>query len=333
MVPWAQSDSFARSRQDSRGGVGGVSSIRIEPLSPRWKVSLRSYWCLARDLFTVYSFLSTVYGLFPRRLSSFMFSLLDVKRSGWVWQVTVLSVVLGMLLAAALKTQQTVRTRSGIPTTRYAGLAQLILDEKERNKLLRSEITDLRVKVDRYESASGQEGTQSKLLLQELQKNKLLAGLIAAEGPGVEVTVQDVPGGPPQGTPPVLVEEYLVHDLDLRRIINELIGNGAEAIAVKDQDNEQRIVATSAIRCVGGPIQINGVDMAPPFVITAIGPPGAMASGLNMPNGLLENWHAIPNLAKRMVKISKVERVVVPAYTGSTDLIYAKTATNAGRPK
>ncbi|MCX6375352.1 MAG: hypothetical protein NTU88_04835, partial [Armatimonadetes bacterium] len=58
----------------------------------------------------------------------------DFKRNSWIWQVTVLSVVLGMLLAAALKTQQSVKLASGIPTTRISGLTQVLLDEREQKK-------------------------------------------------------------------------------------------------------------------------------------------------------------------------------------------------------
>ncbi len=255
-----------------------------------------------------------------------MKSLYDVRHSGWVWQVTVLSVVLGMLLAAALKTQQTVKSISGVQTTHFTTLVQQYLDEKDRNKLLRNEIMDLRVKVDKYEQSGVKDSSKSQLLSDELQKTKLLAGLTSVDGQGLEITVQDVPGGPPPGTPAMLEQEYIIHDLDLRNMINELLANGAEAISVRDQDNEQRIIAVSAIRCVGGPIQINRVPMSPPFTIIAIGPPATMESGLKMTNGLLENWHALPGLGKSMVKIRKKQDVVVPAYSGNTSslFIYAK---------
>jgi len=247
---------------------------------------------------------------------------LDPKRSGWILQVTLLSLVLGMLLAAALKTQQSVRSSSGIPTTRFSGLAQALLDEKEKNKLLRDEITDLRAKIDKYEQARGKETTEAKLLTEELQWVKLLAGLISVEGKGVEVMLQDYPGAIPADTPAVFRDDYIIHDMDIRDIVNELFANGTEAISISDRDTEQRIIASTAIRCVGGSLQINHVDMASPFTITAIGPPNTLEAGLKMPNGILDNWRPIEGLASQMVKIKRKDHVVVPAYSGNTSSLF-----------
>jgi uncharacterized protein YlxW (UPF0749 family) len=249
-------------------------------------------------------------------------SLLKVKTGNWVWQVTILSFVLGMLLAAALKTQIMVKTASGIPTTRFSSLAQVLLDEKDHGKLLQAEITDLRSKLDKYETSRGQDTAKAKLLSSELKDTKLLAGLVPVEGEGVEVTVRDVPGGPPSGTPAVLQAEYIVHDIDLRNIVNELFANGAEAISVSDGDTEQRIIAVTAIRCVGGPIQVNRVPMSPPFLVKAIGPQSTMAGGLKMPNGLIDNWHALPGLGRKMIKIKKSNQITVPAFSGNTSSLF-----------
>jgi len=250
---------------------------------------------------------------------------LDPKRSGWIWQVTVLSLVLGMLLAAALKTQWSVR-RPTIPTTRFPALAQAFLDEKEKNKLLRDEITDLRARIDRYEQARGKETSEVRLVTEELQRVKLLAGLVPVEGKGMEVTLQDYPGRIPPDTPAVLKDDYIIHDLDIRDIVNELFANGAEAISICDQDTEQRVIASTAIRCVGGSIQINQVDMASPFIITAIGPPNTLESGLKMPNGILDNWRPTPGLVSQMVKVKQRNHVVVPTYSGNTSSLFLYAA-------
>lgn len=259
----------------------------------------------------------------------------DLKEKGWIWQVTMLSVVLGVLLAAALKTQQSVRSNTGIPTTRFSGLAQALLDEKDRNKLLQKEITDLRTKVDRYEQAQGEDTTQAKLLSHELQKAKLLAGLVPVEGPGLEVTVQDYPGRIPADTPAILKEEYLVHDLDLRNLVNELLNGGAEAVSISDRDTEQRIIATTAIRCVGEPILINQVEMSSPFTIKAVGPANGMETGLKMANGLLDNWRPIEGLSRSMVKTRKRDHIVISAYSGNTSslFIWAKPVEVEGKPE
>lgn len=256
---------------------------------------------------------------------------LDLKQK-WIWQVSMLSIVLGMLLAAALKTQQNIRVKSGIPTTRVSGLAQALLDEKDRNRLLQKEITDLRAKVDAYEQA-GREGTsQGRLLGEELKKAKFLAGLVPAQGAGVEVTLRDSRRTPPVDLGPELEQDYIIHDLDLRNFVNELLANGAEAIAVNDRDSSQRIIASTSIRCVGGIIRVNDVAMAPPFVISAIGPPDVLESALEMRGGIIEQFRPIEGLGSGMVQVRKKRHLTVPAYSGSTLFKYAATVEPETKP-
>lgn len=253
---------------------------------------------------------------------------LGVRRERWIWQVTVLSVVLGMLLAAALKTQQNVKRVSGIPTTRFSGLAQLLLDEKDRNRLLQKEVREQRAKVDAYERAIGQGGTETEILKKELEKYKLLAGLLPAEGPGVEVTLRDYPKEIPSNSKPELNQEYIIHDYDLRVFVNELLASGAEAIAITDADSTQRIIANTPIRCDAGVIRVNRVPMASPFTITAIGPPNALKSTLEMNNGAIVQFRFIEGLADSMIKVKTAKRLVIPAYSGSTSFLYATPVTS-----
>lgn len=248
---------------------------------------------------------------------------LDPKHDKWIIQISIMSIVLGMLLAAALKTQWSIRNSSGIPTTRFSGLAQALLDEKERNKLAQKEILELRAKVDRYEAASGTVNAKSQLLLDELQKVKFFAGLTPAYGKGVEITLRDSPKAPPSDADPNLLQFYVIHDSDLRDFVNELVANGAEAVAISDKSSTQRYVSKSAIRCVAGIIRVNDVPMGPPFIITAIGPAELMAGAIQMRGGLLDNFRFIEGLAKSMVQIKIKEDLSVPAYSGNTSMIYA----------
>lgn len=252
----------------------------------------------------------------------------DFKENNWVLQVTILSVVLGMLLAAALKTQTSIRTNSGIPTTRFPGLAEAFLGEKERNKVLRGEIADLRAKLSGYEEVRGQDTSKTQLLKSELENVKLLAGLSAAEGPGVEVTLRDSPKKPPADTDPFLLPYYNVHEQDIQDFVNVLFANGAEAISIKDSDSEQRIIVTSSVMCTNGTIRVDGVGMGSPFTIRAIGAPDVLESALRMNGGLLDRWRSdglpLPRgLVDSMVRLEKKSDIALPAYSGPTRLIYA----------
>lgn len=248
----------------------------------------------------------------------------DRKGNEWIWVVTALCVVLGMLLATALKTQQNIRTNSNIPTTRVSGLVQALLDEKEMNKNLRSRVSELLAKNNSYEKMLSDGTGASGRLGKESLRYKFQAGLIPAEGEGVEVTLRDSPRRPPADADQFLQQDYIVHDQDLRGIVNELAANGAEVISIKDSDNNQRVIANTGIRCVGGSIQVNGVPMTPPFTVVAIGPPNTMENALKMSRGLIELLRSEPGLASSMFIVKRSDHLVVPAYSGSVSLRYAQ---------
>ena len=253
---------------------------------------------------------------------------LGLRKSSWIWHVTLLSLALGMLLAAALKTQQTIRFKSGIPSTRLPVLARSWADEKARTETLRKEITDLRAKLNQYENALGEGGSQSGLLRDELRSAQLQAGLVAVNGEGVHVILQDSKRRPPTDAGPELMDDYNIHDYDIRDFVNELLASGAEAIAV----NGQRIIANTSIRCVGPSIQINSVPMSPPFMITAIGPANDMEAALKMRGGVVDQFRILDDLTD-MVKIYKKKDLIVPAYSGSTRQKYARPVEPEGELK
>lgn len=257
-----------------------------------------------------------------------MISPFGLKRSSWLWHVTLLSFVLGMLLAAALKTQQTIKSTSGLPTTRFPQLARAWADERERNQSLEKEIRDLRGKVRRYEQALGEGGSSSGVLSAELESAKFHAGLIEAEGEGIIVTLRDSKKRPPADAGLELGEDYLIHDYDIRDFVNELLASGAEAMAV----NDQRIIANTPIRCAGTRILINNAPMSPPFEVRAIGPADEMENGLRMRGGVVDSFRILEDLSD-MIKIEKSKNLLVPAFSGSTRFQYARPAKTGNEVK
>jgi uncharacterized protein YlxW (UPF0749 family) len=67
-----------------------------------------------------------------------------------------------------------------------------------------------------------------------------------------------------------------VHQQDISAVLNGMWSAGAEAIQMQDQ----RIIATSAPRCVGNTLLLNGRTYSPPYKITAIGDAEAMQAAL-----------------------------------------------------
>jgi uncharacterized protein YlxW (UPF0749 family) len=227
----------------------------------------------------------------------------------WVWQVTILSVLLGALFAASVRTEQRTFEVGRFPGTRL-GQRQMITEMEKTNLDLRAEILSLREKNTAYEAAISSNESASRILNEQLQAVKVSAGLVAVHGPGVTVTMDDSRQKPPSG----MEFDYIVHDSDIRTVVNELWIAGAEAISI----NGQRVVASTGIRCPGPVTQINGVPISPPYVIKAIGPADTLESALKVYGGVLDEYS--PYLR---IKVERAPDLLVEAFSGGTQLRYA----------
>lgn len=237
------------------------------------------------------------------------------RHQPWVWQITGLCFVLGVLLAGSLQTVRNVH-RSGVGgRLGQAGVGTV--SRGEMVKKLEKEIADLRESKTKLENSLAEGDSLLKTINEELQKVKGLAGLTEVKGPGIVLILKDSEKHPPQFSRAFDAPNYIIHDTDLQQAVNELYASGAEAIAV----NNQRLINRSAIRCVGPTIQVNGVPISPPFEIKAIGDAGTLCSGLNLPLGVLDS---LRRYDPKMVTLEKKPEIVLPAYTGSTEVRYAK---------
>ncbi len=103
------------------------------------------------------------------------------------------------------------------------------------------------------------------------------SALTPLRGPGLVVTLndaqRDAQGRFPRDASP---DDLVVHQQDILGVLNALWSAGAEGIQVQDQ----RIIGTSAPRCVGNTLLLNGRTYSPPYVISAIGDATAMQTAL-----------------------------------------------------
>ena len=77
--------------------------------------------------------------------------------------------------------------------------------------------------------------------------------------------------------------QIIVHDTDILEIVNVLRNAGAEAISI----NDQRVIATTPISCIGTVIKINDEKIGGPYVIRAIGHSDYLKTALEIPGGIL----------------------------------------------
>src|SRR4029079_12479703 len=103
------------------------------------------------------------------------------------------------------------------------------------------------------------------------------AGLTALKGPGVSVSLNDAPvtGKGPRPAD-VTNDDLVVHQQDVQSVVNALWAGGAEAMTVMGQ----RVIATSAVRCVGNTLILQGEGYSPPYAVTAIGDPARLRAAL-----------------------------------------------------
>ena len=152
---------------------------------------------------------------------------------------------------------------------------------------------------------------------QQITLNNNLLGLTDVEGKGIELTVKDDPNVTRENIGIFDdISSHIVHDGDLRRIVNELKNAGAEAISI----NGQRIVTTTAITCIGNVIKINDEKVSSPFVIKAIGFPESMETALNRAGGYLDYL----NDDGIVTSIKKLDNVKITKYTGVISAKYMK---------
>ena len=64
-------------------------------------------------------------------------------------------------------------------------------------------------------------------------------------------------------------DDLVVHQQDVQAVVNALWRGGADGVQVMDQ----RLIATSAVRCVGNTLILQGRVYSPPFTVTAVGDP------------------------------------------------------------
>jgi uncharacterized protein YlxW (UPF0749 family) len=214
--------------------------------------------------------------------------------------------LLGILVAFQFKTQK----QEGFPFVSYPSTDLIrILREKEReNHTLQEEITHLRKQLASLESNTQPTSSKTLLLKKELEDARMQAGMIPLQGPGIEVILNDSPRHPVSGEDDYF---YLIHDVDLIQLVNELWAAGAEAISI----NQERLVAGTSIRCVGPTILVNTTRISPPYVVKAIGDPDTLATALKMHGGFLDSM-SLAIAHGVTIKVEKKSNLQLPAYGG-----------------
>mgnify|MGYP003584805663 CR=1 FL=1 len=216
-------------------------------------------------------------------------------------------VVLGFMLAVQFKTTQDIR--STIPFQRVEDLSQrLSQTEKERDSL-QDEVKKLKESTNKQEALS-----------KDIENIKMGAGVLAMQGPGISIVIDD---SKKQSKTGENLNLYLIHDDDILKVINELRAAGAEGISI----NEQRLIATSEIRCAGPTLSVNNTRYSPPYEIKAIGDSQTLENALKMRGGVVETlqfWGI-------QITIKTENNVILPAYKSQFRFEHSKPIKEGGQ--
>lgn len=198
---------------------------------------------------------------------------MTTRRGIWRFGVPAVCLLAGALLA----TTHGVSGGTEIRRSDSPRLVDLVREAQQSVDRLGAERDALSRQVDVARSGPAANDSGVAALLNEIAPLAVDAGLVPMRGPGLVVTLtdaqRDANGRFPRDASP---DDLVVHQQDIQAVLNALWSGGAEAVQMQDQ----RLIATSAARCVGNTLLLNGRTYSPPYTVTAIGDAGKMQAAL-----------------------------------------------------
>jgi len=157
-------------------------------------------------------------------------------------------------------------------------LRNQLITQEETNRKLQKELSQKQDKVLKNEKDLAKEAQVFLNIAEDTEKYRMFLGKVKVKGKGVKITLSDGAYNPKEDN----VNNYLVHEHHVFKVVNELYISGAAAVAI----NGQRLTSHSYIVCNGPVITVDGVQYPAPFIITAIGEPDVLSSALNLSGGV-----------------------------------------------
>lgn len=197
-------------------------------------------------------------------------------------------------------------------------LTDVITEKSEQNQQTQHQVSALQQRVD----ALAEQQSQNPADIKRLAALSRASGLEPLKGPGLTVTLNDAPPGAVAripGVPEPGPNDLVIHQQDIQAVVNALWRGGAEGVQVMDQ----RLIATSAVRCVGNTLILQGRVYSPPYVVRAVGDQGAMRASIDA-DPYISNYLQYVNAYGLGWKVDRSSATTLPGYNGSVDLRYAQ---------
>jgi uncharacterized protein YlxW (UPF0749 family) len=230
---------------------------------------------------------------------------------GWGWAVPVAAAAAGLLLVSSAVTAR----GSDLRAERRTGLAGLVQERQDTVEDLTAQVAVLQTDVEALAAAAGSD-RRLDTARAEIDRLSAAAGMTPVSGPAVTVTLDDAPRDPDgelrEGVTP---DDLVVHQQDVQAVVNALWAGGADAMQIMDQ----RVISTSAVRCVGNTLVLQGRVYSPPFTVTAVGDVTRLREALDASPGVTSyrQWVDVVGLGYR---VDASEEITLPAYAGALRL-------------
>ena len=208
----------------------------------------------------------------------------------------VLAAVLCLLLGIAIATQvRQSRSVDALDSARPADLMILLESLQRQEAALTTEVADLQRSLAAMQAAGSGDQTAIRNAEARLAALAILAGTVAATGPGLTVTVADP-------APGVSAETLL-------DVLNELRAAGAETMEIRAGQQAVRVGVDTWVTGAPGGLVVDNQLLHPPYSVVAIGDPPTLAAALNIPGGAVDNVERVGG----SVTLTQSDRVEVTA--------------------
>ncbi|KAA6216569.1 DUF881 domain-containing protein [Streptomyces filamentosus] len=226
----------------------------------------------------------------------------------WPPRVTRAQLVVALLLAClgfglAIQVSST-SEGSALRGARQEDLVRILDELDDRTQRLEDEKARLEKQRSELESSSDQAEEARRQTQEKERQLGILAGTVAAEGPGITLTVTDPVGA---------VESDMLLDT-----IQELRAAGAEAIQV----DGVRVVADSYFTGGGDDMRIDGTPVTAPYVFKVIGKPEDLEPALNIPGGVVQTLEK----EQATATVERSAKIVVDALRPAKRPDYARSS-------
>jgi len=235
--------------------------------------------------------------------------------------VGLVAALAGLLVVASANTSGGTDLRGG----RAVDARDLVARSAQRVAAQEAEVARLRAQVS---DLTAEQGTGPRLIASQARTALLAppAGLTPVVGPGLTVTLDDaqadaaeLPGNPSP-------DDLVVHQQDVQAVVNALWRGGASAVQVMDQ----RIVSTSAVRCVGNTLILQGRVYSPPFTVSAVGDTEALARALD-DDPQVALYREYVDLYGLGWAVQDAASMTIPAFSGALLPTYAEVPGGGAR--